>query len=84
MTFASSRWLHASFAPNAHAGGYALVNLNATYTAPEDRFTVDAFVQNLTKKAVYTGGDQIPAIGGFFAATIAAPRVYGVRLRANF
>ncbi|KKW92001.1 TonB-dependent receptor [Sphingobium chungbukense] len=84
MTFASSRWLHASFVPNAHAGGYALVNLNATYTAPEDRFTVDAFVQNLTKKAVYTGGDQIPAIGGFFAATIAAPRVYGVRLRANF
>ncbi|MGJ8481273.1 TonB-dependent receptor [Sphingobium yanoikuyae] len=84
MTFASSRWLHASFIANARADGYALVNLNATYTAPGDKFTVDAFVQNLTNKAVYTGGDQIPAIGGFYAATIAPPRVYGVRLRANF
>ncbi|WP_159981755.1 MULTISPECIES: TonB-dependent receptor [unclassified Novosphingobium] len=83
-TFASSRWLHASFIPNARTGGYALVNLNATYTSPGGGLTVDGFVQNLTKKAVYTGGDQSPVIGGFYAATIGAPRVYGVRVRHTF
>lgn len=83
-TFASGRWLHASFIPNARTGNYALVNLNATYTAPDEDYTVDLFVQNLTDKAVYTGGDQSPPLGGIFAATIAPPRVYGVRFRANF
>lgn len=83
-TFASSRWLQASFVPNARTKSYALVNLSATYTTPDKDLTVDAFVQNLTKKAVYTGGDPSPVIGGFFAATVAAPRVYGVRVRHSF
>lgn len=83
-TFASSRWIHTSFIANSRIGSYALLNVGLSYAAAGDKFTVDLFAQNLTNKAVYMGGDQSPILGGLYAASIAAPRVFGARLRYNF
>ncbi|MDE1917011.1 MAG: TonB-dependent receptor [Sphingomonadales bacterium] len=83
-TFASSRWIQAAFIANARIGGYALLNAGLTYVASGGKYSVDFFAQNLTNKAVYTGGDQNPVLGGLFAATINAPRVFGGRIRYNF
>ncbi len=83
-TFASSRWVHTSFIPNSRIGKYALLNVGLTYVSPDGKLSVDLFGQNLTNKAVYTGGDQNPLKGGLFAAAIAAPRVFGGRVRLGF
>ncbi|KUR75170.1 hypothetical protein AQZ50_16230 [Novosphingobium sp. Fuku2-ISO-50] len=83
-TYAGSRWIQASFIPNAQIGSYALLNAGVTYVAPGGKYSVDLFAQNLTNKAVYNGGDQNPILGGLSAATIGAPRVLGGRIRFNF
>ncbi|HWU01449.1 MAG TPA: TonB-dependent receptor [Novosphingobium sp.] len=83
-TYAGSRWVQAAFIANARIGAYALLNAGLTYHAPGNAYSIDFFAQNLTNKAVYTGGDQSPILGGLFAATISAPRVFGGRIRYNF
>ncbi|MBD3728188.1 MAG: TonB-dependent receptor [Sphingomonadales bacterium] len=84
MTFASSRWLSAEFVENARAKGYAVFNASLTYRAPDDRYSVQAFVRNIGDTAVYTGTQQYPFIANYNGLDIAPPRTYGVRVRYNF
>ena len=84
LTFASSRWLSAEFVENARAESYLLLNANLTYRSPDDDYSVQLFVRNITNEAVYTGTQQAPFIANFNGLDIAPPRTYGVRLRYDF
>lgn len=84
MTFASSRWLSAEIVENARAKGYTQFNATVTYNAPDDQYSVQFFMRNITDEAVYTGSQQYPFIANFNGLDIAPPRTYGVRLRYNF
>ena len=84
MTFASSRWLSAEIVENARAKGYTQFNATVTYKAPDDQYSVQLFMRNITDEAVYTGSQQYPFIANFNGLDIAPPRTYGVRLRYNF
>ncbi len=62
---------------------YTLVNANIKYTAPNGRFTVNAWVRNLTDEFVYTGRFVIGSVvttGG----TLLPPRTYGATLGYKF
>jgi iron complex outermembrane recepter protein len=96
MTFATSRYLTADFfIPETRAKDYVLLNSNLTYTSPSGKFSVDAFIRNITNEAVYQGAfadvlNGIPSLLGnltapsFVARTIAPPRTYGVRATYTF
>lgn len=84
MTFSSSRWLSAEFVENARADSYVLFNASLTYNNAADTYSIQAFVRNITDKAVYTGTQQYPFIANYNGLDIAPPRTYGVRFRYNF
>ena len=65
MTFASSRWLSAEIVENARAKGYTQFNATVTYKAPDDQYSVQLFMRNITDEAVYTGSQQYPFIANF-------------------
>lgn len=84
MTFASERWLEPSFVANSRAPSYQVYNLSATYNAPDGKYSLQAFVRNLTNEAVFNGGQQRPFINGYVGKNIGAPKTYGMKLRVNF
>jgi iron complex outermembrane receptor protein len=55
-------------------------DLSLTYTAPEDRFYVGAYVENLEDDLVVTSATT----GGLGAVTFSDPRTYGVRAGFKF
>ncbi|HKY80300.1 MAG TPA: TonB-dependent receptor [Sphingobium sp.] len=95
-TFASSRYLSSEFySPNARDKGYVLLNADLTYTAPDNVFSITAYVRNITNNAVYSGSNvfvengfrELFGIGpspDLVFRSMAPPRTYGVRATVNF
>jgi iron complex outermembrane receptor protein len=86
--FASSRWLDFSYGPNSKAAGY--MTLNSELKLKSDKgWSIGAFVNNLTNRAIYTGGFAhtvvAPGTGApYVVAAIQPPRMYGIRARFDF
>ncbi|MBC2666709.1 TonB-dependent receptor [Novosphingobium flavum] len=62
---------------------YATVDLSATYTSPDKKWSLQAYVRNLTNQVVVTSAN----IGSFTGTNLyqfAAPRTFGGRLQVNF
>ncbi len=55
-------------------------DLSLTYNAPEDKFYVAGFVENLENNLIVTGAST----GLFGSVTFADPRTYGVRAGFKF
>jgi iron complex outermembrane receptor protein len=95
-TFATSRFLTSDFfTPETKDKGYVLLNADLSYTSPDDRYTISAFVRNITNNAVYQGAFSnvlngfpnllgTPGTPNFVARNIGAPRTYGIRASFNF
>jgi iron complex outermembrane receptor protein len=81
--FATSRYLAADFLPTEDAPSYVVENVYLTYAAPENRWSVQLFVRNLSDAVVYTGGYE-GFIPGFVVGTIGAPRTFGGRATVHF
>lgn len=67
---------------------YTLVDLNVIFRAPEDRWTLEAFVRNVGNKDIISNdGLQSNTLGnglGFDNYTYYPPRTFGVRAGFNF
>ncbi|WP_404478418.1 TonB-dependent receptor [Novosphingobium sp. BL-52-GroH] len=76
--------------PNFRQRGYALLDADLAYTAPNNRWSVQGFVSNITDKVVYTVASNLssiaPASGASrtSAAAIGQPRTFGARVKVNF
>ena len=77
----SGSYILSATAPNFLQKAYAKVDARITYRSPDQRFSAQAFVQNLTDKAtlgrITTG--TLSAQG-----TYATPRTFGIRMGYNF
>ena len=82
--FSSKIWGGVDFIPNQRLPSYTITNLDLTYHAPQDRWSVMAFVRNVGNKAAYTNAFQAQFVAGLVHASILAPRTYGVRVRTSF
>ncbi len=60
--------------------GHSKTDLSLTYTAPNDRFHIGAFVENLENNLVVTSATT----GGFGSVTFSDPRTFGVRAGIKF
>lgn len=63
--------------------GYHLFNAAISYVAPDDRWRLRLFVENLTDKRFIVSGDSNYGLG-FHEANYNRPREWGVSLRVNF
>ncbi|NLR70579.1 TonB-dependent receptor [Novosphingobium sp. ERN07] len=60
--------------------GYSKTDASITYNAPNDRFYIAGFVENLEDNLVVTGA----GVGAFGAINFSDPRTYGVRAGVKF
>jgi len=84
MDFASKRWLGIDYVSNERAEAFVRFNAEATYTFADDRFSVAAFVRNITNKEIPVSGIQAAFTPNLIYAQVAPPRTYGLRLKAGF
>jgi iron complex outermembrane recepter protein len=85
MQLASERWIAVDFTSIERAPSYAVLDAGLAYESRGNRWTVTAYGQNLTNKAVYTSGSKDPfTTAPYFAGSIENPRIYGVKFRLNF
>jgi iron complex outermembrane receptor protein len=64
---------------------YWLSNATLGYRAPQDRWSITGYVNNLANKTVIAGTFAHPLAGAeLTAATLRPPRTYGVRLGVKF
>ncbi len=61
---------------------YSLWNANLTYDAPGNRWSVSAYINNITNYAVLEQANTAGPVNVY--GVIGAPRTYGVRLSAKF
>lgn len=69
--------------PNDRQDAYSLVDASLVYTAPEEKWSVQAFVRNIGDTVVLTAADQ----GGPYGSLryqFGAPRTFGIRVQADF
>ncbi len=62
----------------------ATTNLNLSYDPPGKRWSLTAYVRNVSNVAVATGGFEHPYIAGLVYGTISAPRTYSFELATHF
>jgi iron complex outermembrane receptor protein len=84
VTYASERWLATYAIANLLAPSYVVWNASVGYRTPSGKIQIAAFARNIGNEAVYTGGNESTFVGGLVGANIAAPRTYGLRVRAEF
>src|SRR5690606_11475939 len=75
-----------SFIPAGLGGGTARVNLGLSYIAPDDRFSIMAYVDNLTDVVTVSAQTMSTsyAVFPYFGSRLLAPRTFGVRANVNF
>jgi outer membrane receptor protein involved in Fe transport len=64
--------------------GYSLVNARLGYSGPDDRWRIEAFVENLLDKEYLRSAGNTGDALGLPTAVPGAPRTYGVSARASF
>jgi iron complex outermembrane receptor protein len=83
LTFASGRWLGTDFIPIERAKSYTKLDAQLTYQPPSARWSITAFIRNITDARIYTDGARDP-FSPLVYADIQPPRSYGGRLSYNF
>jgi iron complex outermembrane receptor protein len=75
-----------SYIPLGLGGGTARVNLGLSWVSPGDRFTIKAYVDNLTDVVTVSAQTMSSSyfVFPYFGARLLAPRTYGVRASAKF
>jgi iron complex outermembrane recepter protein len=64
--------------------GYTIVNARVGLNFNDNRFGIEAYVENLFNKYYNITSFPVPEQGTSFAVYPAPPRFYGVKLRASF
>ncbi|GAA0304714.1 TonB-dependent receptor [Sphingomonas oligophenolica] len=82
--YQSSKYLSIDYVPAALAKRTFTADFDLDFVSSNKRFSVGAFVHNLTNEAVYTSGGEHQQIANVYYASINPPRTYGVRGQFSF
>lgn len=74
----------ADLLPQEYQRGYFMSDAEVTYSAPGDRFTIGAFVNNIEDKNVAGFSGPHPQASSLFIYSLRPPRTYGVRAGMKF
>jgi iron complex outermembrane recepter protein len=86
--YESGRETQLNYLPETYVGSYHKTDVTLTYHEPKDRWHVQAYIENAENAAVIgivaVGRNYNIATGGLLAASLEAPRTFGVRFAADF
>lgn len=84
MSFSSGQWGSVNFVPVVRLPSYVTTNFDLTYTSSSRKWSVTAYVHNLTNEVVATGAQLQPfqPTQGYWMVN--PPRTYGGRVTVNF
>lgn len=91
--FESGAWFDLTHRADSYRDAYAMVDARLTYNAPEGKWSIGLFVNNITNKAVVYGGNSVifqkslayvPPNANAWSVSIYPPRTYGIRASARF
>ena len=80
--YESGQWVDYRLSPGSYVSGFWRHSADVTYNAPQDRWSVGAFIRNISNN-----GSPIVAVSGlgpFEVAQPLPPRTYGVRATTRF
>ena len=80
----SQTWLAIDYIPEEHAPSFTMLGANLAYRSRGDRWSISAFVRNITNAREYTGGQEQTQAPPIFSANISAPRTYGAQGHLTF
>jgi iron complex outermembrane receptor protein len=72
------------FLPSEIQESYWMSNASLTFRAPENRWSLSAYVSNIEDEAVFDSTSPHPLAPELIAATLRPPRTYGARIVINF
>lgn len=81
--YQSSSTVGLDFLPVERQSAYWLVDAALTFNAPDDRFFVSGFINNIFDETIKSQMFPTPSTG-IFATTIRPPRTYGLRAGVKF
>ncbi len=84
VLYRSEMWFEATNTDINRQGRYTLLNLRATWRAPDERWSVAAYGLNVTDEVYYTNVQDVTGALGVAFASVSAPREWGVELRYSF
>lgn len=84
VSYRSSVWYGATNQPLERQKGFALLNVRATYTDPQDRYTLSVFGVNVTDKRYYSNVQDVRGALGVAFAQVSPPAEWGVELGFKF
>jgi iron complex outermembrane receptor protein len=84
--YESARELDIGYIPETRAGSSTRTDAVLTYELRDQRLSISAFVNNIEDKVVISNATPNPSYSanGVVAATLRAPRTYGLRLSSKF
>jgi iron complex outermembrane receptor protein len=80
----TSYYIATDYIANEMQKAAATTNLNLGYESPDRKWSLTAYVRNVTNVAVATGGFEHPFIPGLVYGTISAPRTFSFDLTTKF
>ena len=83
LDFASSSFNGLEYIENERNPGFVRLNADLTYNSPNDRFSITAFIRNITNREIRINGSQGFAPTLVFSQ-VDPPRTYGVRATVRF
>jgi iron complex outermembrane recepter protein len=82
--YQDEKYLTIDFSPLVLVDETLVANADLTYRAPDDRWSITAWVANLSDEELYTGGGVSPINPTVAFFTLNAPRTYGARFNVSF
>lgn len=79
----SSYWVGEEYLEGQYQKASMVSNASVTWRAPNDRFSIAAFVDNIEDRTIKSGSFVQPVLGSTFAI-LRAPRTYGLRANVKF
>jgi iron complex outermembrane recepter protein len=80
----SWNWIAVDFVPAERAPSFHMLNADLGYIAPSRKWSVTAYVRNITNATEYTAGVESTTIPGLISANISPPRTYGAQLHLDW
>jgi iron complex outermembrane recepter protein len=80
----SGRFMRNGYRPQEYQGAFMVTDASVTLGAPDGRWTVTGFVNNIENAAVYNGSVQKTFVTGVFYNHLRPPRTFGLRVAGRF
>jgi iron complex outermembrane recepter protein len=80
----SGRFMRNGYRPQEFQGAFMITDAFISLGAPDGRWTVTGFINNIENEAVFNGSVQKTFVTGVFYNHVRPPRTYGLRVSGKF